>query len=463
MADASAVDPLHAPAVDEGMDRVRNVVVLLRAQLWAIPLALSVAALGLAYWVLAFGPSFFREGWKDGEFWWLYGGDASSARDLLSSLLGGLMTMTSLVVSVTFVILTLAASQLGPRLVPTFLGDRQIQTVLGLFLGTILYVLVVLRSLDGTLGAEGVPHAAVTVGSALTVLCLFALLFYVHKIARAIVADSIVARVADDLHRNIRGMLPDEGEDAGDGVAPRALPPRAGAVSLDRSGYVQVVDYAGLVTEARRADVLLDVRVRAGHFVLRNGGHVIVHAARPIDAEATAAIRRAFVIGDERSPAQDLEYGMRQLVEIALRALSSGINDPYTAVAVIDRLGAAIEAVLRRGLQPSVLRDDGGEVRVIARRTDVQGLMDAAFDAIRQAGRDIPTVLIRMADVLGQLAPALRSAEARDAVVQHLVRLAETAEDARLPRCDRAAVLLRIEQARTAAAGRAREGERHAV
>jgi uncharacterized membrane protein len=447
------------------MDRVRNTVVLLRAQLWAIPLALSVAALGLAYWVLAFGPSLFLEGWKDGEFWWLYGGDASSARDLLSSLLGGLMTMTSLVVSVTFVILTLAASQLGPRLVPTFLGDRQIQTVLGLFLGTILYVLVVLRSLDGTLGAEGAPHAAVTIGSALTVLCLFALLFYVHKIARAIVADSIVARVADDLHGNIRGMLPEkgEGEDTGDGAAPRALPPRAGAVSLDRSGYVQVVDYAGLVTEARRADVVLDVRVRAGHFVLRNGGHVIVHAARPIDTETADAIRRAFVIGDERSPAQDLEYGMRQLVEIALRALSPGINDPYTAVAVIDRLGAAIEAVLRRGLQPSTLRDGGGEVRVIARRTDVQGLMDAAFDAIRQAGRDIPTVLIRTADVLGQLAPALRSAEARDAVVQHLVRLAETVEDGGLPRCDRRAVLLRIEPARTAAAGRAGEGERQVV
>jgi uncharacterized membrane protein len=106
------------------------------------------------------------------------------------------MTMTSLVVSVTFVILTLAANQLGPRLIPIFMGDRQIQIVLGLFLGTILYVLVVLRSLDETLGPEGVPHAAVTVGSALTVVCLVALLFYVHKVARAIVADSIVARVA---------------------------------------------------------------------------------------------------------------------------------------------------------------------------------------------------------------------------------------------------------------------------
>jgi uncharacterized membrane protein len=188
------------------MERIRNVVVLLRGQLWIIPLCLSALALGLAYWILTSGASFLEV--RDvGGFWWLYGGDASSARDLMSSLLSGLMTMTSLVVSVTFVILTLAANQLGPRLISTFMGDRQIQTVLGLFLGTILYVLVVLRSLDETLGTEGVPHVAVTIGSALTVICLFALLFYVHKIARAIIADSVVARVAGDLHNDIRSML----------------------------------------------------------------------------------------------------------------------------------------------------------------------------------------------------------------------------------------------------------------
>src|ERR687889_365283 len=215
------------------MDRLRNVIVLLRSQLWIIPLVLSALALSLAYWVLTSGASFLEV--RDvGGLWWLYGGDASSARDLLSSLLSGLMTMTSLVVSVTFVILTLAANQLGPRLISTFMGDRQIQIVLGLFLGTILYVLVILRSLDETLGPEGVPHAAVTVGSALTVVCLFALLFYVHKVARAIVADSIVARVAHDLHDDVRSMLAKAGES--EDAVPKNIPPAAGTVSLGRSG-----------------------------------------------------------------------------------------------------------------------------------------------------------------------------------------------------------------------------------
>jgi len=429
------------------MERIRNIVILLRGQLWIVPLILSLLALALAYLVLAFGPSFLAD-WDDGELWWLYGGDASSARDLLSSLLSGLMTMTSLVVSVTFVILTLAANQLGPRLIPIFMGDRQIQTVLGLFLGTILYVLVVLRSLDETLGPEGVPHAAVTVGSALTVVCLFALLFYVHKVARAIVADSIVARVARDLHNDVRSMLADAGES--DGAVPKDIPPTAGTVSLGRSGYIQVIDYDRLISLACREDALLQVKVRAGHFVLKGGEHVVVHAAQWPDNDAIEAIREAFVVGEERSPAQDLEFGLRQLVEIALRALSPGINDPYTAIAVLDRLGAALEEIFQRSLRPTALHDKEGAVRVIAQRSDVQGLIDAAFDPIRQAGQEIPAVLIRMADVLGQLASVLRPGAAREAVARHLGRLAETAEAARLAPCDRSAVLLRVERARIA-------------
>jgi uncharacterized membrane protein len=438
------------------MERLRNVVVLLRGQLWIIPLCLSALALGLAYWVLTSGASFLEARDVSG-FWWLYGGDASSARDLMSSLLSGLMTMTSLVVSVTFVILTLAANQLGPRLISTFMGDRQIQTVLGLFLGTILYVLVVLRSLDETLGSEGVPHAAVTIGSALTVVCLFALLFYVHKIARAIIADSIVARVAGDLHNDIHSMLTTDSDETERSV-PELRKPRTGAVSLDRSGYIQVIDYDRLVTLACHENAVFQVKVRAGHFILKNGEHVVVHGGRPLDEKAAQPIRDAFVVGGERSSAQDLEFGLRQLVEIALRALSPGINDPYTAIAVIDRLGAALEEIFMRSLQQEVWRDKEGEVRVIAQRSDVQGLTDAAFDAIRQAGREIPAVLIRMADVLGQLAPVLRSEEARGAVSQHFGKLAETAAEARLAPSDRTAVLRRIEQAKAAATNHPREG-----
>ncbi|RDI57939.1 DUF2254 domain-containing protein [Microvirga subterranea] len=439
------------------MSRIRNIVVLLRGQLWIIPLVISAMFLSLAFWILTSEAAFVTR-WEDADLWWLYGGDASSARGLLSSLLSGLMTMTSLVVSVTFVILTLAANQLGPRLVPTFMADRQIQTVLGLFLGTILYVLVVLRSLDETLGTNAVPHLAVTIGSALTVVCLFALLFYVHKIARSIIADNIVARVADELQSSIRSMLPDDDRGQED-TPPDRMPARVGTLSIGRSGYIQVIDYAHLVSVACREEVLLEVKVRAGHFVLQSGEHVVVHGERALGKEAAGALRSAFVVDRERSPAQDLEYGLRQLVEIGLRALSPGINDPYTAVAVIDRLGVAIEEIFQRPLQRTMLRDTEGRVRVIAQRSDVQGLVDAAFDAIRQAGRDVPAVLIRMADILGQLAPAVRTREAQAAVLRHLAKLAETADAAALVPIDRSAIRSRIKAARDILVAGIPEGE----
>ena len=444
------------------MSRIRNFLALLRDQLWVVPVLMTAAALPLAYAMSGLGLSLGEP--RGTEFRWLFSGDAGTARDLLSTLLSGLMTMTSLVVSITFVVLTLAAGQLGPRLISTFIRDRQIQAVLGLFLATTLYVLVVLRGLDEALGPGGVPHLAVTGASALTVACLFALLFYVHKVARSIIADTVVGKVAGELRSAVRAMLPEEGADTGD-AAPGvgAYPPLAGWVSLGRSGYVQTIDHEELVGVARRADAVLGVAVRAGHFVLSRGEHVEVRSLHAVDEDTAGAIRAAFVVGPGRSPAQDLEYAVRQLVEIALRALSPGINDPFTAIAVVDRLGAALEEVLARPAQPAVLRDAGGEARVIADRSGVEGLFDAALDQIRQAAGDHPAVLIHAADTLGKLAPVLGREEARRAALEHLARLGETAEGSRLAPGDRDATLARIERARRAIEARpvSRRGSFH--
>jgi uncharacterized membrane protein len=424
------------------MTRIRNFLVQLREQLWLIPAVITLAAILTAFAMLTFGADLFD---GEDEVWWLYSGDAESARTLLSSLLSGLMTMTSLVVSVTFVILTLAASQLGPRLISMFVGDRQIQTVLGLFIGTIVYIIAILRTVDEELGQDGVPHAAVTLASLLTLACLFALLFYIHKIARSIVADNIVEAVSQILRKDVKDILHDD--DAAE------LPPfdPAGisfrSIALDRHGYVQVVDYAHLVEIAARHDAVIEVAVRAGHHVICHGDHVRVSSG--ISGDCDEEIRKAFVIGRVRTPAQDLEHGIRQLVEIGVRALSPGINDPFTAIAVIDRLGAALEEILLGRLQPKLLTDEDGRVRVIADRSGIAGIVDAAFDSIRQAGSDNPAILIRIADTLGALARLLKPGEALRAVLGQLAKLEETAEFGRLTHTDRQDVVTRISNARS--------------
>ncbi|MEJ1934513.1 DUF2254 domain-containing protein, partial [Nostoc sp. NIES-2111] len=367
------------------------------------------------------------------------------ARARWSALLPGLLPMPSLVVPVPSVTLSLPATHLGPRLFPTFMPDRRIRGVLAFSIGPILYILVVLRSISDVAGPASVPHTAVTGASLLTVLCLFALLFYVHKVARSLVADNIIDLVAGELQRSVRTILPEaDGHEVWS--RPEQLPSVTQEIAIGRSGVVQVVDQNALLECACKSDVVLDVRVRAGHFVLRHGPHVIVLGGTLAD-EAADTVRATFVIGPDRSPAQDIEFGIRQLVEIGLRALSPGINDPFTAIATIDRLAAALEVAMSRGEPAAVLRDGDGMVRVLLDRSDPAGLVGAAFDALRQAGRSNPAILIRMADVIGQLAPAVPGDAWAQALARQLVRIGETARSGGLTSDDLGDVNRRIHRA----------------
>ncbi len=427
------------------MIRLRNILALLRGQFWIIPALVTMFAGGVALVVLRYGSSLLAEG--SVKFWWLYSGDASTARNLLSSLLSGLITMTSLVLSLTFVILTLAANQLGPRLITIFISDRQIQLVLGLFLGTILYIILVLRTLNDTLGVEGVPHVAITVASVLTILCLFSLLFYVDKIGRSIVADNVVRQVSDTIQQDISDLLPADA--TSDQRPPTTHYARQIPIALCHRGYIQVIDYEKLVAICRKADCMLQLNVQAGDFALCQGNHILLSVDQPPDEDLHHCIRDAFTIGSQRTSAQDPRYGLSQLVEIALRALSPGINDPRTAVAVIEQLGAVFEEMLMRSAHSSILKDEDGVVRVIAHRINPPGLLASTFDPLRQAAANLPGVLLRMVDILLLLSPTARG-DNRKAVLMEIEKLAETAQLGNLARRDRDEILELVETARAA-------------
>lgn len=406
------------------MEQLTNLLNSVRSSLWLLPAVMSGLAVALA-WLLLFSDVEFA-GFDQSERWWLYSGDASTARNLLSSLLTGMITMTSLVVSITMVVLSLAAGQLGPRLIGNFISDRQIQAVFGLFMATILYILFVLRSLANELGAEHVPHIAVTAASALSMLCLFALLFYVHKLARSIIADTVVREVAAELERAI-AEAPTESPERGPAQADVIRYPHRSWASLGRSGYVQVIAYKRLAALASQEDILIRCNVRPGHFVLRGGNHVELFSHAPPREGIAKDIRAAFVIGSERTPTQDLEFSVRQLVEVAVRAMSTGVNDPFTAVAVVDRLGAALESASRRAPPPSCYFDADGAIRVIANTHDFAGLLDASFNQIRQAAARDAAVLIRMSRIIGQLALVVEGEERRQPLLAHLDKLERTA------------------------------------
>ncbi|UEM19803.1 DUF2254 domain-containing protein [Skermanella mucosa] len=403
-------------------ERVRYYLDWLRTSLWFIPLLMGVVAVAFAILLLTWGADVPDD---MVEYWLLYAGDTENARELVSTLLSGMITMFSLVVSITMVVLTLAAGQIGPRLIRNFIQDRQTQAVLGLFLADILYLIIVFRTIDGD-RMDSVPHLAVTTGTALTVLCLFVLLFFVHKLARSIIYDNVVRNVAGDLMEVTKLLLPEKSEARPD--IPRPTHDFVW-VPLGRDGYLQSIDLEALVEAASENDALIRLEVRPGHYILGRGRHVALHSTAAGTDETCRKIRDAFILGSERTPTQDIEYGIRQLVEMATRALSPGINDVFTALAVIDSLSSSLGHIFERDLEPAVLLDDSGRPRVVRDIAGYDSIVGAAFDQIRQAGSGHAAVLIRLTEAIGSLAPYVRSDEQRQPLLEQLDMIRRSADD----------------------------------
>jgi uncharacterized membrane protein len=388
----------------------------LRTSLWFIPGLMAVGSLAMVWVVLQIHL-------EVESAWWIHSGSAQDASELLSSLLSSLITMATLTISITMVVLTLAAGQLGPRLIRNFMGDWRTQGVLGLFIGTIVYLLMVLRLIQDDAPAEQVPHFAVTGATVLVLLCVFTLLFYVHHLARSIIVDTVINRVGRELDDAIRAFMPSDAAPAQD--APSTAHEEPAIFGFQESGYVQAVDFKGLVQAAEKADVRIKLTFRPGHHLLRRGPHIQVWPGRALTDRLASLIEEAVILGEEPTPVQDIEFAVRQLVEVALRALSPGMNDPFTAIAVVDRLGASLALLLEHPDAQSVWTDRTGKIRLTAPLSDFAGIADVAFNHIRQAAATQPSVLIRMLEKIGQLAVLTRTEQERDVLLQHAAMIAE--------------------------------------
>ena len=367
----------------------------IKESLWALPLGMVVAAVVLA--VVA-GDVELIGGTST---WWIYGGTSENAADFLSSMLSSMINMATLAISITMVVLTLAAQQLGPRLIANFMSDRRTQVALGLFMGTAVYLLLVLRIVQGR-GLDVVPNIAVTIGTGLVLASVVALVLFVHHLARSIVSDTMIERVGATLDSAIAQYLPDPREK--DPLAGTPLAQHTGTPLRSASGgYVQVINYEKLLAAAIAADAVIELAIRPGHHVLEHGIYGWVAPSSALSEELCQEIEYSVLIGNERTVVQDVEFSVRQLVEIGLRALSPGVNDPYTALAVIDRLALSLSQVLERGPPQQVWRDDEGHVRVAGPASDFEGILDAAFTQIRQSGEPHAAILIRLAEKVGQL------------------------------------------------------------
>ncbi|HEX4896768.1 MAG TPA: DUF2254 domain-containing protein [Candidatus Limnocylindrales bacterium] len=396
--------------------KYRHYWTLLRSTFWFVPGLMVVAAALLAGITLA-ADTALRGIDLPG---WMYAGGADGARALLSTVAGSMVTVAGLGFSITIVALVLASTQFGPRLLTLFMRDVTSQATLGVFAGTFTFCVLVLRSIrgPGEGGAEFVPQVSITVALGLTLLSVGMLVYFFHHVAESIQAPKLVATVARDLDRAIDRLYPQDVGYGGPEPAPADVPdPSADPViHAAANGYVQVVDDAALLAVATGHDLCVRLLIRPGLFVVRGNAIIAVRSPAPITPALEARLRSTLIVGNARTAEDDLEFSVRQLVEIALRALSPAINDPFTAMAAIDWLGAALARLAAKEWPSRFRYDEAGRLRVVADVSTFGGVTHTIFSRIRHYGGASPVVLNRLLEAVAAFGPHIQVAADRDLV-----------------------------------------------
>jgi uncharacterized membrane protein len=404
--------------------RLRNLWEALRSTFWLVPALMTLGAAALSFALIALDEAVRSRVIQ--EVGWFWAGGPEGARELLSTVAGSMITVAGVVFSVTIVALSLASSQFGPRLLRNFMRDTGNQVVLGTFIATFVYCLLVLRTVRGDDSGPFVPAVAITVGLALAMASLGVLIYFIHHVAASIQVTHLITVVSQDLLYAIDRLFPEKlghGDPQLHGRPPVAhLPERferqVRPVDGTRSGYLQAIDSEGLMRLATEYDLIVHINHRPGHFVVQGGALATVWPGARLDERLAEEIRDAFLVGNERSLTQDVEFAVDQLVEVAVRALSPGVNDPFTAMACVDRLGEALCRFAER-LPPSPLRyDDDGRLRVIAYPFTFADVTAAAFNQIRQYGRASAAVTIRLLEAMANVADYTAREEDRAALLQ---------------------------------------------
>ena len=375
-----------------------------RDSLWFVPGLMVLASIGLAVGLVDFDGSTSWNGTK--QFPLLFGVGAEGSRGMLTAIAGSMLTVAALVFSLTLSTITQVSSQYSPRVLRNFMGDRVNQVVMGYFVGVFTYCLIVLGTIRGTDDQKFVPATAVLVGLILALGGVAALILFIHHIAQSIQTGTIVRHIHQETVESIKDLFPDRFGDAiDDPEQVKAALKYAGeqmgwaSIVATKAGYLQRINTEGLLKWAIQNRVVLRIERDMGAFV---GTHTVLFSVRsgmerpdPDEADWPDDLLKYVSIGQNRNIGQDVAYGIQQLVDIALKALSPGINDTTTAIMAIDYLGA-IGAQLAHREFPARLRSDGKTLRILVMSADFETYVRLAFDLVRVNAKGNHAVLRRI-------------------------------------------------------------------
>lgn len=415
-----------------------------RASFWFVPTVLVLGAVAGAVGLIEVDVRFDT---RVIQLWpRFFGVGADGARGTLTAIATAMMTVAGVVFSITVVALSLASSQYSPRVLRNFIRDRPTQIVLGVFVGVFAYCLVVLRTIRGADEGPFVPPLATIGGVLLAFTGIGFLIYFIHHIALAIQASHILATAAAETLHAVDDVFPEDlgvGEDdaQAEGDAPLAAGDAWHVVPAQRTGYLQRLDTDTLLTVACTHELVVRMECGIGAFLIEGLPLATVAGPSPPDARAVCELQEAYTVNRQRSVEQDVAFGMQQIVDVALKALSPGINDTTTAVMSVDYLTAILTRLARRRF-PAPWRYAAGTLRVLACGPTFPALLALAWDPIRRNAAGNVTVLAHLLGALEILAGQTASPTRRRALLQQVRHVDEVVQRSIEAPADRQALTL---------------------
>ncbi|MES1946131.1 hypothetical protein C84B14_02256 [Salinisphaera sp. C84B14] len=414
----------------------------LKGSYWFIPTVMSIAAAILSF-VLTAIDSRIGDAWV-AQIPWIYSIQADGARGLLTTVAGSMIGVAGVTFSITIAALSYTTSTLGPRLLTNFMNDRGNQITLGTFVSTFVYCLLLLRVVQAghESNAAFVPHLSLAFSVGMAVASLAVLIYFIHHITESLHVSNVVANVARDLDAAIDGY---EARVEADREKPAANLPadfdeQAVAVRANGDGYIQNLVFGSLVSTAASHDLVLRIERAPGDFVTAGQTLLWTWPAPRVDDDIAQTLVNAYAWGRQRTESQDVFFLVNELVEIAARALSPGINDPYTAMGCLDWLSGALHRVARHDICSRHGFDSDDKLRVWARGFDFEALASAIFDQLRAYFASDRNAAVHMLMRIGDAGEFLRGSDQRRLMQNQADALHEAAVAAMTSELDRRAV-----------------------
>lgn len=421
--------------------RLLKLIDLLFRNFWVLPGFMMVCAIGL-YW---FGATFNDSHWVHvlQQHGIIYSGGFSEAQTILTVIAETMVAIASLAFATVGVVLSIATSQFGHRLIRSFMRDKSTQFAFGIFVSTFIYSLLVLYAFHNGNG-QAIPALSVSIALYLAIIAGGTLIFFTNHIAQMISAPSIIEEVGKELDETIDHTWPDEPPEMSDSLNKYTIEitleqiENSGAlVHIAKQGYIQTIDKAGLVELAEEQQVVIKMFCQPGDYLFTGSPIAKVWPAQNGSDQLVHKICRSMVIGKRRTPVQDLRFAFNQLAEIEVRAMSPALNDPFTALDCINRIGAGIARLVRREEPSPWQTGEDGRLRLMIKPVSFDELVNTAFTPIRNYSRESVIATLQTLRAFEGLIPMLRTGKQRRTIAIQATLVQRGARDGLVEEHDR--------------------------